>query len=57
MDKNTAGLLRIIERYGQLDAEIVWATVVDDIPELHKIRRANYLFSDMYTEAQYYARF
>ena len=26
----------VVHGYGQLDTEIIWATVTDDIPELHK---------------------
>ena len=35
--KNIVGLRNVVVHgYGQLDAEIVWATVTDDIPELYQ---------------------
>ena len=35
--RNIIGLRNIVVHgYGQLDAETVWATLTDDIPELHR---------------------
>ena len=35
--KNITGLRNVVVHgYGQLDAEVVWATVTEDLPDLHK---------------------
>jgi uncharacterized protein with HEPN domain len=35
--KNITGLRNVIVHgYGQLDTEIVWATIIDDIPDLYE---------------------
>jgi len=35
--KNIVGLRNVVVHgYGQLDTETVWATLIDDLPELHK---------------------